>query len=164
MTVTDPTKAALTRSLAIQRAHIVGAVEGLDAEAMRRPTLPSGWSCVGLIRHLTLDVERFWFRVVLTGEIPFVDTGPQWDVPDTIDPATVVAEYVAESAAADEAIASFPLDAVPLAWPEGLFGSWRLEDLRHMLLHVIAETATHAGHLDAARELIDGSQWIVDGG
>ena len=36
-----------------------------------------------------------------------------------------------------------------------------LGDLREILLHVIAETATHAGHLDAARELINGRQWIV---
>jgi hypothetical protein len=28
-------------------------------------------------------------------------------------------------------------------------------------VHVIAETACHAGHLDAARELIDGRQWVV---
>jgi len=30
-----------------------------------------------------------------------------------------------------------------------------------VLLHVITETATHAGHLDAARELIDGRTWMV---
>ena len=36
-----------------------------------------------------------------------------------------------------------------------------LDDLRHVLLHVIAETACHAGHLDALRELIDGRQWMV---
>jgi hypothetical protein len=29
------------------------------------------------------------------------------------------------------------------------------------VLHVITETATHAGHLDAARELIDGRMWLV---
>ncbi len=28
-------------------------------------------------------------------------------------------------------------------------------------LHMIVETATHAGHLDAVRELIDGRQWIT---
>jgi hypothetical protein len=28
-------------------------------------------------------------------------------------------------------------------------------------MHVITETATHAGHMDAARELIDGRQWLV---
>ena len=31
------------------------------------------------------------------------------------------------------------------------------------MLHVLKETASHAGHLDAARELIDGRQWIVLG-
>jgi Protein of unknown function (DUF664) len=40
-------------------------------------------------------------------------------------------------------------------------GRWRLHDLREILLHVIAETGCHGGHLDAARELIDGRQWIV---
>ena len=44
-------------------------------------------------------------------------------------------------------------------WPD-FFGDWRLGDLRAVLLHVIAETACHAGHLDAARELIDGRTWL----
>lgn len=34
-------------------------------------------------------------------------------------------------------------------------------DLRTVLVHVLVETATHAGHLDAARELIDGTQYLV---
>ena len=53
------------------------------------------------------------------------------------------------------------LDTAPAWWPEGRFGSWRLDNLRQLLLHVITETACHAGHLDAARELIDGKQWLV---
>jgi hypothetical protein len=39
----------------------------------------------------------------------------------------------------------------PSQWPD-----WRLGDLREIILHVITETACHAGHLDAVRELIDG--------
>ena len=38
-----------------------------------------------------------------------------------------------------------------------------LSDLRVVMLHVLKETACHAGHLDAVRELIDGRQWIVLG-
>jgi hypothetical protein len=34
-------------------------------------------------------------------------------------------------------------------------------DLRFIVLHLIEETACHAGHLDAARELIDGRQWMA---
>ncbi len=36
-----------------------------------------------------------------------------------------------------------------------------LTTARGILFHVIGETACHAGHLDAAREIIDGHQWIV---
>jgi hypothetical protein len=32
-----------------------------------------------------------------------------------------------------------------------------------VILHVVVETATHAGHLDAVRELVDGRQWMVLG-
>jgi len=35
------------------------------------------------------------------------------------------------------------------------------QQLRQTILHVITETATHAGHLDAVRELIDGRTWLV---
>jgi hypothetical protein len=29
------------------------------------------------------------------------------------------------------------------------------------MLHVLTETACHAGHLDAAGELLDGRQWLI---
>ncbi|MFD0511365.1 DUF664 domain-containing protein [Streptomyces aureus] len=46
-------------------------------------------------------------------------------------------------------------------WPHHLFGPPHLHSHRDVLLHVITETACHAGHLDAARELIDGRRWLV---
>jgi Protein of unknown function (DUF664) len=51
-----------------------------------------------------------------------------------------------------------PLDTPPAWCPDARVGSRRLGDLREVLLHVIAETACHQ---DAARELIDGSAWLV---
>lgn len=42
----------------------------------------------------------------------------------------------------------------------GHFEQWRLRDVREVILHVITETATHAGHRDAARELLDGRTWM----
>ena len=53
----------------------------------------------------------------------------------------------------------FSLDAPPARWPD-YFSSWRLRDVREIILHVITETAVHAGHLDAARELLDGRTWL----
>jgi hypothetical protein len=35
-----------------------------------------------------------------------------------------------------------------------------MTDLRAIVLHVLTETACHAGHLDAARELLDGRLWL----
>src|SRR5258707_15144742 len=59
---------ALLESLTDQRQHVLGILEGLSEEDLRRPVLPSGWTCLGLVHHLALDVERFWFRAVMAGE------------------------------------------------------------------------------------------------
>jgi hypothetical protein len=54
--------------LADQRRHVLTQLEGLSDEQLRRPVLPSGWSCLGLVRHLTLSDERYWFEVVVAGQ------------------------------------------------------------------------------------------------
>jgi hypothetical protein len=77
-------------------------------------------------------------------------------------PEEVVALYRDEIDHANAIIRATPLEAAPAHWADH-FGSWRLPDLRAILLHVITETACHAGHLDAARELIDGKTWIILG-
>jgi uncharacterized damage-inducible protein DinB len=153
---------ALVASLAAQRDHVLGILEGLSEGDLRRPILPSGWTCAGLVHHLAIDVERFWFRAVVAGE-PMPDDEPDnaWQVPADLTAAAVLDGYRREIELADAIIAATSLDSAPAWWPEDLFGSWRLNDLREILLHVITETATHAGHLDAARELIDDRQWVV---
>ena len=157
-----PDTKAMLDCLEAQRAHVVGTLEGLTDEALHRAVLPSGWSSVGLVQHLAIDVERFWFRVVVAGETQVEDeTEPSaWVVsPDTMA-ADVFDLYRSEIELADDIIANTALDAEPRYWPE-FFGDWRLPDLRAILLHVIAETACHAGHLDAARELMDGHTWLI---
>ena len=62
----------------------------------------------------------------------------------------------------DEYLAATPLDRPPAFWPEEL-GFQGFADLQDVLLHVMTETACHAGHLDSARELIDGRLWKVAG-
>jgi len=154
---------ALVECLDDQRQHVIGILEGLTDEALHQPVLPSGWSCLGLVNHLALDVERFWFHQVVAGEGPgFGDGGDSsaWEVPTDVEAEQIFESYRREISRADEVIAATPLDAAPAAWPP-FFGDWRLPDLRAVLLHVIAETACHAGHLDAARELIDGRTWLT---
>lgn len=154
----EATHQALLGCLEAQRAHVLGILDDLSDEDLRRPLLPSGWSCLSVIRHLALDVEQFWFRMVMSGELPIpTDDSSAWDVPAGED---VIGCYRAEVAAANAVITSMSVEDPPLAWPD-FFGTFRLPDLRAVLLHVIAETACHAGHLDAARELIDRRQWLV---
>jgi uncharacterized damage-inducible protein DinB len=152
-------RAALLDWLGGQRRHVLGVLAGLPDADLRRPVLPSGWTCLGMVRHLTVDVERLWFRGVAAGEPVDLDDPTGWQVsPD--QPAEAVFElYRQEIARADAILATIDLDAAPATWP-GHFPNWRLDDVREIILHVIAETAAHAGHLDAARELIDGRTWL----
>jgi uncharacterized damage-inducible protein DinB len=145
-----------------QREHVLGALEGLSGEALRRPVLPTGWTCLGLVRHLALDVEEWWFRRIVAGDrAGQEDSGESaWQVPATMPAEAVLSSYREQVERANAIIAATPLDSPPAWWPEKWSG-WRLEDLREIILHVITETATHAGHLDAVRELIDGQTWLI---
>jgi hypothetical protein len=164
---TEPDRALLLDHLGGQRRHVLGIIQGLTDEELHRPVLPSGWTCLGLVHHLALDVERFWFRQVMAGapEVPDAPTGladleNAWLVAPDADPSAVLDTYRREVELADAVIATLALDDEPAWWPD-FFGDWRADNLREVLLHVITETATHAGHLDAARELVDGRQWMV---
>jgi Protein of unknown function (DUF664) len=152
-------RAALPDWLNGQRRHVLGVMTGLPEEALRRPVLPSGWTCLGMLRHLAVDDERFWFRGVAAGEPVDLNDPTGWQ-PWPDEPAEAVFElYRQEIAAADAVLAGLDLDAAPAGWPD-YFTGWRLHDVREIILHVITETAVHAGHLDAARELTDGRTWL----
>jgi Protein of unknown function (DUF664) len=156
--------------LDIQREHVLGILDGLSEDQLRRPVLPTGWSCLGLVRHLALDVELFWFPGVFAGEPDVAaqlaaDEGTHWRVPDGMGAEDVFAEYRAAIERSNSVLAAAGQRAnapeqEPAAWPDQIWPDWRLPDLRHILLHAITETACHAGHLDAVRELIDGTTWL----
>jgi Protein of unknown function (DUF664) len=149
----------LLTSLNDQRQHVLGILDGLPDEALRRPVLPSGWTCIGLVHHLALDVERFWFRNVFAGG-PVEQPADAWTVGPEVPVPEVLDLYRREIELANAIIVSTPLESPPINWPER-WPNWRYADLREAILHVITETATHAGHLDAVRELIDGKTWLV---
>ena len=161
----SPERALLTGRLAGQRRHVLEQLEGLSDENLRRPVLPSGWSCLGLVRHLTLSDERYWFEVVMAGRpLDFWPEGhnADWKVVDDEPAEAVLAEYRVALASSDAIIAGLDL-ADPPARPEDWWADAGLSfpDLRAVLVHVIVETATHAGQLDAVRELLDGKQYLV---
>jgi hypothetical protein len=165
---TQPETSALLASLTIQRNHVLGILEGLTDDQLRLPVLPSGWSCLGMVQHLTAGDERFWFRGIVGGDSECVRASADearaeaiWQVAPDAPAAAVLQAYRQEIELADAVIAATPLDQPPAIWPTEIWPDWRLPDLRAIILHVITETACHAGHLDAARELIDGRQWLA---
>jgi len=167
MGVNDRTKADLLLALDAAREHVLQIIDGLDDEALRRPVLPSGWSCLDMIKHLTYDEEIFWFRAIVAGEQEAIDllqtpdARASWTVTDNVAAADVLADYRDQIARSNVIIASTELDRPPAWWPGDLFGDWRLHSLQQIMLHLIVEVACHAGHLDATRELIDGRQYVV---
>lgn len=166
----ERTRALLLGALDAQRRHILDAIGGLTDAQLRTPALPSGWSPIGLVRHVTLGGERFWFHTVVAGDPldywpdddPERDQGrpADWRVGPDESTDAVVRDYRDAIACSDAIIAALALDARPSRpepdWPEGAF-----PDLAAVLMHVIIDTSTHAGHLDAARELLDGRQHLV---
>ncbi len=153
---------ALLEALRAERAHVLRALDGLSDDDLRRPVLPSGWTCLGLVQHLALDVERFWLQAVVAGQNVDLRTGDEaWRVAAGTPAGAVLDTYRAEADRSDAAITATALDAAPAWWPVEVFGDLPQRDLRATVLHVLSETACHAGHLDAARELIDGHQHLV---
>ena len=160
--VTTRERDALHAQLKAQRRHVVGILEGLSEEQVRRRLLPSGWHCLGLVKHLTVSDEHYWFRCVIGGEPQPCIPDEDWRVGPHESADDVLAGYREAARRSDAIIAATDLDAAP-AWPDPVWADWGTDfpDLRSVLVHVLTETAVHAGHLDVVRELIDGRQWIV---
>lgn len=150
-----PEADALRHFLDAQRRSALAILDGLSEEQLRTPVLPSGWTPLGLVKHLG-DAERHWFQQVFLGR---PDAGPWEDGAEPLASARPVAEvfayYREQCALGDTVLATTPLDAMPAA-RHGDELDDEITDLRRVVLHLIEETARHLGHLDAARELLDG--------
>src|SRR5438128_197646 len=154
-------RATLEAFLDYYRGVIVRKVSGLSFEDATRSTVPSGTNLLSMVRHLGW-VETGWFREIFAGE-DVGDPGPP-EAPDTEDAdfrvmpgetvESIVAFYREEIERARAIVAAAPsLDELSKR-------STRRRgqvSLRWILVHMIEETARHAGHADIIREQIDGA-------
>ena len=147
---TGSEREVLTGFLDMHRGIVANKLGGLTDEDARRSLVPSATTLLGLVKHLA-SVEREWFGQVL-------GQGPAQPVPGdgfTVTPDDTVAGVLADYRAACEqsraAAAERELDYVV---PHDRLG-W--VSLRWILVHMIEETARHAGHADILREQTDGS-------
>jgi uncharacterized protein DUF664 len=159
--IEDTEDQALLAFLHAQRDAVLAIVAGLDEEAWHRSIVPSGWTPAGLVEHLG-GAEWHWFQGVVAGASPEPPPGDE-DLPpydptaafvSDLPSAEIIDFYRDQCSQSDAVLAVTPLSARP----RGKHGDPDSEppDVRWVVLHMIEETARHAGHLDIARELLDG--------
>ncbi|MFD2082750.1 Protein of unknown function [Actinopolymorpha cephalotaxi] len=151
-------KESLHASLDRHRDAVLWKLDGLGDEQLRTPMVPSGSTMLGLVKHLA-SIEFGWFCETFGRPSEWIPWDPEdWDADARIEPyettAGVLAYYARARAAADAVIGDMDIEDVRPT-PQGL-GSGQLVTLRWLLIHVLEDTARHAGHLDILRELIDG--------
>ena len=156
----------LLASLAHARRFLRLTVRDLDdGQAVQRTTV-SALCLGGVIKHVAA-VEETWARFVVEGPSAFrpVDESSyeehartfRMEEGETL--AGLLEHYATVAAATDELVrtvpdldASHPLPDAP--WFER-GASW---SARRVILHIVAETAQHAGHADILREALDGAR------
>lgn len=131
---------------------------GLSDEQLRAPVQPLGWSPLGLVQHLGW-VERRWMRWGYAAEdVPPCPPGDdaEWTVPASTPTAAVFATYQDEVTRARTILADAALTD-PAALGGRFLTPAEAPPLARVLFHLLQEYARHTGHLDVARELVDGS-------
>lgn len=171
-TTTSRERADLLESLAVHRGFLLRTTEGLtDEQARLRPTA-SELTIGGIVKHVAAT-ERSWASFMVDGTgvgSPDVDwSNPD---PDAIEAyhrgfrlledetlAGVLDDYAGVAAATDRLVRELPdLDrSFPLP-PAPWFPPGAERSVRRTVLHIVAETAQHAGHADIIRESIDGAR------
>ncbi|MGW0229382.1 mycothiol transferase [Actinopolymorpha singaporensis] len=134
---------------------------GVTDEQARRRTTVSELTLGGIVRHLATG-ERVWTRIIVTGdgELPdgMLDIG-QYRMAEHDSLRVLLESYEAAAKGLEDVVGTMPdlgrsvlLPVTPWSPPEPVH--W---PVRRILLHLIRETAQHAGHADIIREALDGA-------
>ena len=155
-------RSALNWFLDLQRDALVRKLDGVSDEDARKTPTVSSLSLLGILKHSGIW-ERRWFQVIFAGrefpdEWPAVP-GEEDDDLEIGDEDTVARwlAYFEEQVAVSREIAAGTDLGTLCAWPDQ---AQRGRNLRWVMLHMIEETARHAGHADIIRETLDGSRGI----
>ncbi|MFF0160136.1 DinB family protein [Streptomyces sp. NPDC005263] len=168
-TLTTTERTDLLEALAKQRHFLRFTTRDLTDEQAGQRTTASELCLGGLIKHVT-SVERNWVDFIQNGPSAMGDftamTEADWArradefrmLPgETL--AGVLAAYAETADRTDELVAALPdLDAAHPLPKAPWFEAEAQWSARRVLLHIIAETAQHAGHADIIRESLDGAK------
>ena len=140
------------------RAEVTRKVSGLDQSQLRSIAVPSGWTPIALVEHL-VQMERRWvvwgfLGEALTDPLNDRDADEKWVTERGLN--TILADLAEVGRRTRSIVSSSRL--TDHASPGGRYAEGEpTPTLLAILFHVLQEYARHAGHLDIARELIDGT-------
>ncbi|MGW2372815.1 MULTISPECIES: DinB family protein [Kitasatospora] len=162
-------RADLLVALEKQRHFLRFTTRDLTDEQAGRRTTASELCLGGLVKHVT-GVERLWANFIVEGAsaMPDFSTWSEADFARRADEfrllpgetlAGVLAEYAEVARRTDELVATLPDLNATRALPKAPWFEPDTEwSARRVLLHIVAETAQHAGHADIIRESLDGAK------
>ncbi len=147
--------------LAQQRLVLRLAAYGLTDDQGRVANSVSSLTVGGLIKHVA-SVERYWIDLVLQrqADVPDDDYEANFRMEPGETLATVLDMYDAVARETESVIDKISDLGQPVPVPKDV--PWFPDDIeawsvRWVLLHIITETARHAGHADIVRESVDGA-------
>jgi uncharacterized damage-inducible protein DinB len=139
------------------RAVLVAKLEGLPETELRSSRLPSGWSPLELLKHVT-HVEARWLEWGFEGRDIGEPWGDQRDGRWHVSPDDSLPDLVGaledQAARSRTIVQAHRLNEV--GQPGERWDGAPPATLERVLLHLLQEYARHVGHLDVVRELIDG--------
>jgi len=142
------------------RSLVVSKVQGLSDAQLRVSLLPSGWTVLELVKHLT-HVEQRWLVWGFEGRPvarPWGDSQDsqdgRWYVSDTEDGPDLVRALQAQGTVTSSVVRAHELSDI--GRPGERWEGAAPPTLERVLLHLLQEYARHVGHLDVVRELMDG--------
>lgn len=143
--------------LAYFRGRIIDHVTALSEDEVRSSRLPTGWTPIELVQHLTY-VERRWLVWAFEGQDlpdPWGDRrGNRWYVAPEDSVSDVVDRLRAQAEVTRAVVESHRLDEI--GQPGERWGEVEPASLERVLFHLMQEYARHLGHLDIVTELATG--------
>ncbi len=159
-------RADLLETLTQHRYFLRHTVRDLTEEQAAQRTTVSELCLGGLIKHVAA-AERSWVNFILDGpsapgpwdEASISDRSEEFSVLEGETLAALLDDYEEVARRTDELVATLPDLDISHPLPEApWFAPEKCWSARRVLLHVIAETAQHAGHADILRESLDGAK------
>jgi uncharacterized damage-inducible protein DinB len=155
----------LLESLTTHRAFLLRTVQGLTDDQARTRSTISELTLGGLVKHVAL-IEKGWVDFILDGpasmamtEDSYAEHADGFVLREDETLAGVLSDYEKIAQRTDELVRTLPDLGASQPLPEApWFAPGAQRSARRVFVHIVAETAQHAGHADILREAIDGQK------